>query len=206
MERNFLKDQGLDDKQIDAVMAQHGKDIQQYKDQAADLDQLKTENQGYKDQIAKYKDQAKDYEKLAGDNADLKKQLEDNKAENEAAQKKLQDQIVQTNKTSKLNEALTRAGSYNNKAMMALIDMDSITFDDKGNIHGVDEAVKNVQKQFPQGFKPSEDEKPKKTNIHAGTSENPSPETPKDPKKMSLDEMQELYTKDPASYQAMFNK
>lgn len=206
MERNFLKDQGLDDKQIDAVMAQHGKDIQQYKDQAAKLDQLKTENQGYKDQIAKYKDQAKDYEKLAGDNADLKKQLEDNKAENEAAQKKLQDQIVQTNKTSKLNEALTRAGSYNNKAMMALIDMDSITFDDKGNIHGVDEAVKNAQEQFPQGFKPSEDEKPKKTNIHAGTSENPSPETPKDPKKMSLDEMQELYIKDPASYQAMFNK
>lgn len=206
MERDFLKDQGLDDKQIDAVMAQYGKDVQQYKDQAADLDQLKTENQGYKDQIAKYKDQAKDYEKLAGDNADLKKQLEDNKAENEAAQKKLQDQIVQTNKTSKLNEALTRAGSYNNKAMMALIDMDSITFDDKGNIHGVNEAVKNAQEQFPQGFKPSEDETPKKTNIHAGTSENPSPETPKDPKKMSLDEMQELYIKDPASYQAMFNK
>ena len=60
-------------------------------------------------------------------------------------------------------EALTRAGSYNNKAMMALIDMDSITFDDKGNIHGVNEAVKNAQEQFPQGFKPSEDEKPKKT-------------------------------------------
>ena len=36
--------------------------------------------------------------------------------------------------------------------------------------------------------------------------ENPNPETPKDPKKMSLDEMQALYIKDPATYQAMFNK
>ena len=36
MERDFLKDQGLDDKQIDAVMAQYGKDVQQYKDQAAE--------------------------------------------------------------------------------------------------------------------------------------------------------------------------
>lgn len=205
MERDFLKELGLDEKQVSSVMTQYGKDIQQYKDQATSLDELKTENQGYKDQIAKYKDQTKDYEKLVGDNKDLKAKLEANKAENEKAQKELQDQIIQTNKKSAIKDALTRAGSYNNKAMMALIDMDSITFDEKGNIHGVKEAVESAQKQFPQGFK-SQDEAPKKSGIHAGAGANPDPQPAKDPKNMSLDEMTKLYKEDPSQYQALFNK
>lgn len=205
MKEDFLKGLGLDDKQVSSVMTQYGKDIQQYKDQSTSLDELKTENQGYKDQIAKYKDQTKDYEKLVGDNKDLKAKLEANKAENEKAQKELQDQIIQTNKKSAIKDALTRAGSYNNKAMMALIDMDSITFDEKGNIHGVKEAVESAQKQFPQGFK-SPDEAPKKTEIHAGSDSNPSPQPAKDPKNMSLDEMTKLYKEDPSQYQALFNK
>lgn len=205
MERDFLKELGLDEKQVSSVMSQYGKDIQQYKDQASSLDELKTENQGYKDQIAKYKEQNKDYEKLVGDNKDLKAKLEANKAENEKAQKELQDQIIQTNKKSAIKDALTRAGSYNNKAMMALIDMDSITFDEKGNIHGVKEAVESAQKQFPQGFK-SQDEAPKKSEIHAGSGANPDPQPAKDPKNMSLDEMTKLYKEDPSQYQALFNK
>lgn len=205
MERDFLKELGLDDKQVSSVMSQYGKDIQQYKDQVSNLDELKTENQGYKDQIAKYKEQNKDYEKLVGDNKDLKAKLEANKAENEKAQKELQDQIIQTNKKSAVKDALTRAGSYNNKAMMALIDMDSITLDEKGNIHGVKEAVESAQKQFPQGFK-SQDEAPKKTEIHAGSEANPSPQTPKNRKDMSLEDLQNLHKSDPQEYESLMKE
>ena len=100
---------------------------------------------------------------------------------------------------------MTKAGAYNNKAVMAIMDMDQISVDDKGNILHVDEAVADAQKAFPQGFKPQE-KKEEKPTPHVFTGGNNNSEIPTDPKKMSLDDMQALYSEDPTRYGQMFGR
>lgn len=81
MNREFLKNAGVPEDQIDKIMAEYGKDIQAEKDKAAkaaaDLAEANKTIETYKSQVT-------ELEKKAGDNADVKKQL-----------KELQDKIAE---------------------------------------------------------------------------------------------------------------
>ena len=85
MNREFLKNLGVADDQIDKIMAEHGKDIQEEKaEQARIQNDLAEANKT----IETYKTQVTELEKKAGDNADVKKQLDDLKAQIEKERRK----------------------------------------------------------------------------------------------------------------------
>lgn len=204
MEREFLEKQGLNADQISAIMAQYGKDVNGIKsDYDAKVSDLSGKVEGLNGQVSERDKQIKELGAAAKDNADWKAKFDDAQktiAENDKAMKaKLLDQ----KKDFTIQQALTKAGAYNNKAVMAIMDMDQISVDDKGNILHVDDAIKAAQEAFPQGFKSQEEPKPAPHVVSGG---NNSSETEKDPHEMGLDEMQELYTKDPAKYHRIFGQ
>ena len=140
----------------------------------------------------------------------LKKMREEkNISQKEIAEsdKKYKAQLLDQKKDFAIQQALTKAGAYNNKAVMAILDADQISVDDKGNILHVEDAVKQAQKDFPQGFKPQETEEapkptPKVVAIGNATSETAT----KKPSEMTLEEQTQLYKQNPQKWSQLFNK
>ena len=207
MEREFLEKQGLNADQISAIMAQYGKDVNGIKsDYEAKVSDLSGKVDGLTGQVSERDKQIKELSSAAKDNADWKAKFDDAQktiAENDKAMKaKLLDQ----KKDFTIQQALTKAGAYNNKAVMAIMDMDQISVDDKGNILHVDDAIKAVQEAFPQGFKAQEKKEETKPVPHAWANGNGTSEVKKNPQDMSLDEQNELYRQDPDKWRSMFEK
>lgn len=202
MEREFLEKQGLNADQISAVMSQYGKDVNGIKsDYDAKVSDLNGKVEGLTGQVTDRDKQIKELSSAAMDNEALKAKFDEAQKAIADSDKKYKAQLLDQKKDFTIQQALTKAGAYNNKAVMAIMDMDQISVDDKGNILHVDDAIKAAQEVFPQGFKSQEEPKPAPHVVSGG---NNSSETEKDPHKMGLDEMQELYTKDPAKYHRLF--
>lgn len=208
MEREFLEKQGLNEDQVKAVMTQYGKDVNgvksDYESKIAGLnDQIDGFKQNISDRDAKIKElggQVKDNQDLEEKFKEAQKTIADNDAKTKA-------QLLDQKKNFAVQQALTKAGAYNNKAVMALIDMDRVSTDDKGNILHVDDVVSDAQKAFPQGFKPQEKEEEKpKPAVHAVPSGNGTSELPKDPSKMSLEDQNKLYRQDKSAWRKLFEK
>lgn len=202
MEREFLEKQGLNADQISAIMSQYGKDVNGIKsDYDAKVSDLNGKVEGLTGQVTDRDKQIKELSSAAKDNEALKAKFDEAQKAIADSDKKYKAQLLDQKKDFTIQQALTKAGAYNNKAVMAIMDMDQISVDDKGNILHVDDAIKAAQEVFPQGFKSQEELKPAPHVVSGG---NNSSETEKDPHKMGLDEMQELYTKDPAKYHRLF--
>ena len=202
MEREFLEKQGLNADQISAVMSQYGKDVNGIKsDYDAKVSDLNGKVEGLTGQVTDRDKQIKELSSAAKDNEALKAKFDEAQKAIADSDKKYKAQLLDQKKDFTIQQALTKAGAYNNKAVMAIMDMDQISVDDKGNILHVDDAIKAAQEVFPQGFKSQEETKPAPHVVSGG---NNSSETEKDPHEMGLDEMQELYTRDPAKYHRLF--
>ena len=72
MKREELKEQGLNDDQIDFVMAQNGKEVNALNDK---INGLTNERDGLQDQINDRDTQLSDLKKSVKDNDDLKNQI-----------------------------------------------------------------------------------------------------------------------------------
>lgn len=207
MEREFLEKQGLNADQISAIMAQYGKDVNGIKsDYEAKVSDLSGKVDGLTGQVSDRDKQIKELSSAAKDNADWKAKFDDAQktiAENDKAMKaKLLDQ----KKDFTIQQALTKAGAYNNKAVMAILDADQISVDDKGNILHVEDAVAQAQKDFPQGFKPQEKEETKPAPKIVTTGNATSETVEKKPSEMTLQEQNDLYRKDPQRWSQLFDK
>ena len=168
MEREFLEKQGLNADQISAVMAQYGKDVNGIKsDYEAKVSDLSGKVEGLTGQVSERDKQIKELGATAKDNADWKAKFDEAQKTIAENDKKMQAQLLDQKKDFTIQQALTKAGAYNNKAVMAIMDMDQISVDDKGNILHVDDAIKAAQEAFPQGFKVQEKKEEPKPVPHA---------------------------------------
>ena len=207
MEREFLEKQGLNADQISAIMAQYGKDVNGIKDgYESKLSSLNSNVETLKGQVTDRDKQIKDLSSAAKDNEELKEKFANAQKEIAESDKKYKAQLLDQKKDFAIQQALTKAGAYNNKAVMAIMDMDQISVDDKGNILHVDDAIKAAQEAFPQGFKVQEKKEEPKPVPHAVASGNGTSEVKKNPQDMSLDEQNELYRQDPDKWRSMFEK
>lgn len=207
MEREFLEKQGLNADQISAVMAQYGKDVNGIKsDYEAKVSDLSGKVEGLTGQVSDRDKQIKELGATAKDNADWKAKFDEAQKTIAENDKKMQAQLLDQKKNFTIQQALTKAGAYNNKAVMAIMDMDQISVDDKGNILHVDDAIKAAQEAFPQGFKVQEKKEEPNPVPHAVASGNGTSEVKKNPQDMSLDEQNELYRQDPDKWRSMFEK
>lgn len=208
MEREFLEKQGLNADQISAVMSQYGKDVNGIKDgYESKISSLNSNLEALKGQVSDRDKQIKDLNSAAKDNEELKAKFANAQKEIAESDKKYKAQLLEQKKNFAIQQGLTKAGAYNNKAAMAVMDMDQIGFDDKGNVLHVDDAIKQAQEAFPQGFKPQETEEATKPAPKIVTTGNATSETvEKKPSEMTLEEQNDLYRKDPQRWSQLFDK
>ncbi|UVY21073.1 MAG: minor structural protein [Bacteriophage sp.] len=207
MEREFLEKQGLNADQISAIMTQYGKDVNGIKDgYESKLSSLNSNVETLKGQVTDRDKQIKDLSSAAKDNEELKAKFANAQKEIAESDKKYKAQLLDQKKDFAIQQALTKAGAYNNKAVMAILDADQISVDDKGNILHVEDAVAQAQKDFPQGFKPQEKEETKPAPKIVTTGNATSETVEKKPSEMTLQEQNDLYRKDPQRWSQLFDK
>lgn len=141
MKREFLKELGLTDEQIDKIMAENGKDIEKYKTlsetKEAELKQVKQQLEEANAQIEKFKDM---------DIESIKAAADDYKQKYEKTKKEAQREIEQIKFNYAIEKALTEAKAKNIKAVKALLDMEGLKLtEDK--ILGLDEQLEKIKEE-----------------------------------------------------------
>lgn len=139
MKTEFLKSLGLEQDAIDKIMAENGKDVNAEK---AKTTQAEESRDAYKAQL----DEAKgSLEKLKGVDADaLTKQISDLTAQLKAKDDEYAAKEAERAFKGGLNEAITKAGGRNAKAIMAMLDLDKLraSKDQTADITAAIDAVK----------------------------------------------------------------
>ncbi len=160
MERDFLKNLGIDDDSVKKIMFQYGKDIRSYEDK---LNENKTTIDGLNEQLSQRDTQLKDLGTKAEDNEKLKEKVEEYKTKNAELSKEWQGKLDAQSKNFAISNFLRDAGAKNSKAVSALLDLDKVSLDDKGKLTGLDDQVEALKKSDGYLFtsNETEDTKPK---------------------------------------------
>lgn len=145
MKREDLKTLGLDDTQIDAVMKQHGADIQ--------AEQAKTTAETTRAAEAENKLKAFDGVDVEALNATIK-QLQDEKA----------DYLFK----GAVKDAIQAAGGRSVKAISALLDLDALRGTKEGQTEAIAKAVEDAKQQNAWAFKTAETKPETITTVDTG--------------------------------------
>ena len=149
MKRDFLKNLGIEDKEIiDKILDENSKDIGKVKNDSDDLEskvsQLTIDLNKKTSEFDTLKESTKDYKSLK----DTIKQLELDKANlsTENAQLKIDvdNKVAQIQKTHAIENSVRDAKAKNVKAVVALLDMEKITYEN-GELSGVTEQLENLK-------------------------------------------------------------
>lgn len=139
MNRDFLKNLGLEKDAIDQIMAENGKDIEAQK---AQLDTLTGERDTLKSQLADANTQIESFKGLDIDG--VRKAADDYKAKYEAAEAKAKADIEKLQFDHALSGALVSAKARNAKAVSALLDMEKLSMKD-GKIEGLESQLEKLK-------------------------------------------------------------
>lgn len=160
MNREFLKEQGLSDEQIEAVMAEYGKSINSYKEKAEQTESLESQIDDLNNQIKERDEQLEELKKV--DAEGLQAKIDELQQANESTKSEYEQQLQQQAFDHSLSNALRDAKVRNTKAVKALLDVDEIKLDgDK--LLGLDtqlEALKESDAYLFEGEKKEEEPKP----------------------------------------------
>lgn len=149
MKTDFLKSLGIEDKEtINAIMAENGKDIANAQGDVSGLkDQIKTLEKQLSDKTSEFdtlKESTKDYADLSENN----QKLEAEKAQLIADKKKLEVErdakVSEILKTHAIENSVRDAKAKNVKAVMALLDMEKITYKDN-ELSGISEQLDSLK-------------------------------------------------------------
>lgn len=153
---------GLSNEQMEKIVALHGADIEELKAKSDELinsktEELKKANESLQSQIAERDKDLKSLKKQAGDNEELGNQLKELQGKYKHDTENLTKELHQTKLNSAVDSALGKAKVRNTKAAKALLNMDDIQLNDKGELEGLDNQINSLQKSdgylFDQGSK-----------------------------------------------------
>ena len=151
MKREFLKELGLDKEQIDKIMEENGKDINATKDDAKkelddkdkEIETLTTQSKDLQKDLKKYQDMNID---------DIKKNADEWENKFNDTQKELAD----FKNNSLLEKELLGANAHDIEMLGKAINHDLLKFEN-GKVIGLDEQLKELQKEKAFLFKKVED-------------------------------------------------
>lgn len=161
MKRDQLKELGLSDEQIQSVMDLNGKDINKTKENLASLT---TENESLKNQISDRDKDLKKFKSQVKDSEDLEKQITNWQAKYKKDTADLNAKLGQVKLNSAIDQSLSKSNARNIKAVKSLLNMDDVSIDDDGNLKGLDDQIKAIQKSDPYLFNEGEEQHYNPTN------------------------------------------
>lgn len=192
MNRDFLKELGIESEVIDKIMAQNGADIEKAKGSLRDAE---SERDSLRAQIAERDKQLDALKKSSGDAEELRKQIETLQADN----KKIK-------LDSAIDKALTLSKAKNAKAVRALLNLDNAELADDGTIKGLDAQIKAIQKDNDYLFEiEKKEDAPKITGAtpSEGADGKPLKITKEQFAKMGYLEREKLYQEDKELYDSL---
>ena len=182
MKTDFLKELGIVEQSvIDAIMAENGKDVNAAK---RNTDQLQTQVEDLTNQLNDRNQQLKDLKKTAGDTEELTNKIAQLEQENQTAATNYENKITAIQKQYAIENSVRDAKAKNVKAVMALLDMDKITYKDN-ELVGVTEQLENLKKGEDTGFLFGEAQPPTPSGVHP---KNPPSEGGNPPTSLTLAE------------------
>lgn len=178
MNREFLKELGLSDEQVDNVMKEYGKSINDIKEKADKVDTLESQIEDYKNQLEERDNQLNELSEKAKGNEELTAQIEELRQQNEITKTEYEEKLQKQAFEHKLESTLAQAKVKNVKAVKALLDLDSIKLDgDK--LLGLDDQLKHLKENESYLFE--QEEKPKPTIVTGGNPNGGNSSTNNDP-------------------------
>lgn len=142
MNREFLKEQGLTDEQIESVMKEHGKTLNDTKSKADKVDSLESQIDDYKQQLADRDSQLEELKKV--DAEGLQAKIDELQQANETTKSEYEEKLQKQAFDHKLESALTGSKVKNVKAVKALLDLETIKLDGD-NLLGLDDQLKALK-------------------------------------------------------------
>ena len=139
MNREMLKELGLEGEAIDKIMAEYGKEISKLKGQLEAKDESL---EGLQEQIKVANEQIEEFKDM--DIEEIKKSADEYKTKYEDFKKEAEEKLNQLTFNHTLENKLKDANVRNIKAVKALLDIESIELTDKG-LKGLDEQLKTLQ-------------------------------------------------------------
>lgn len=154
MKRKQLEELGLQEEQIKKIMDLNGADIEKAKGESSDL---QAENEALKSQMSERDKDLKKLRSQVKDNEDLTAQFNDLKKKYDKDTADLTQKLATNRLNSAIDQSLSKANVRNNKAIKGLLNIDEIKLDDDGNLTGLDDQIKSLQKSdgylFDEGSK-----------------------------------------------------
>ena len=152
MKRKFLEDLGLTKEQVDSIMAENGKDINEAK---GDVESIKAELKTAKDTIQERDTQLEGLKKSAGDNEELKKQIETLQNENKTTKEKYEADLKELQITNAIKLAIADK-AQDVDLVAGLFDKSKLILGDDGKVTGLEEQLKGIQESKSFLFKTDE--------------------------------------------------
>lgn len=152
MKREFLRELGLSEEQIEKVMSEHGKTVT---DTTAKLAAAEESKKALEAQLVERDKDIKDLKKGAEDNAELAQKYADLETKYKGAKAEYEQQIKDTNLNHAVDMALT--GKVHDAGIVrGLLDRTKLTLDEQGQLGGLDEQLKGLSESKPFLFIPDQ--------------------------------------------------
>ena len=152
MTKEQLISLGVDEKAAAKVAEASKKELEGYVEKSAH-DLLETQNKTLQEQIKEHGKQLELLKKAAGDSEAMKKQIADLQTANKKAKADYEDKLKTIRINNEIDKALTTAKAKNSKAVKALLDMDSIEWDeDKEKLTGLSKQLQKLQEDESSKF------------------------------------------------------
>ena len=158
MNREFLKELGLSDEQVESVMKEYGKSINDLKEKADKVEGLESQIEDYKNQIEERDNQLEELKKI--DAEGLQAKIDELQQQNEATKTEYEEKLQKQAFEHKLESALAQAKAKNVKAVKALLDLDTIKLDGD-ELLGLEEQLNNLKENESYLFEQEEKDVPK---------------------------------------------
>lgn len=188
MKKDELKNLGLTDEQVDAV-------ITGYKDfiPKSRFDEVNEARKNAESLVAERDKQIEGLKVSAGSTDELKKQIEKMQAENKALVEAKDNEIKKIKINNAVNTALMGAGAKNVKAALALLNMENAELMEDGSVKGLNEQIEALKTAEDSKFLFADQKPVIKGANPVGGSDNPKTVTKEQFARMGYKERVELY-------------
>ncbi len=192
MNKEKLIEMGLSEEQAKKVMeALDGNYVTKNR-----FNEVNEDNKTLKNTIAERDKQLEGLKKTSGDNDALKQQIADLQKQNADSQKAHEAEMNKLKLDNAIETALAAVGAKNIKAVRSLLDESKLKLTNNGEVEGLSDAIKAVQKSDPYLF----EEKSQKNNLRGfqpGASSRSKPGADVDFSKMTYSEMAAYLAENP---------
>lgn len=150
MKTEFLKEMGLEQEQIDKIMAENGRDVEKYKTAA---ETSKAELDGLKTQLSERDKQFKELQASTGDNATLKEQLTALEAANKEQKAAFEQQMQDLRFQTALETELIKANVVDADLVGVKLDKSKVKLNEDGTLTGLSEQLEGLKTNYSFLFK-----------------------------------------------------